>query len=311
VKNMLLPLLSTLSLALPAAAQHEPTRDQAWSEIPFATTLETEVVEVGMEHRSGHVLVDVWIHAEGPYQFVLDTCAGGHGCIDASLAEELGLEQIGRVATGDGTGENGSFADLVRVEALQVGDAAFEGLRMVITPEAVSGQASLGRGILGIGLFRELMLTLDYGKSKVRITDASLDSKAPNVVPLYQGSGVPEIDIQIGETSMRAHVDSGNMGGLLLPGSYKETLELGGELRSAGQGQTIANNFEMWAAPLAESLAFAGHELVETDASFADIFRTANLGYGVLSRYELTIDSKNSLAAFVPVSTVARPPTRH
>ncbi|MFT5049306.1 MAG: hypothetical protein ACI8QZ_000698, partial [Chlamydiales bacterium] len=258
VRTLFTALPSILTSSLLAAPGVASFAQYADSRAPFAVTLESELVEVDMDHTSGHVLVDVWVHAEGPFRFVLDTCAGGYGYIDASLVEELGLTQTGTVVAGDGTGKNAASTGIVSVEFLELKGAAFEGMTMIITPAAVGGRSSLGRGILGIGLFKELLLTLDYGGSKVRVTRASLDPEGPHVAPLYQGYGLPEVDIQIGSSTMRAHIDSGNMGKLLLPGSLKDSFELEGELQDAGRGQTVANNFQMWAAPLAEPLRFAG-----------------------------------------------------
>lgn len=252
-----------------------------------------------MEHRTGHPVVEVWVHGEGPFQFVLDTCAGGHGRIDNRLAERLGLEDAGVVRMGDGTGVNEREGRLVRVEALTVGDAAFEGLTMLVRNEEDLG-GKLARGILGYGLFEQLLLTLDYPESKLRLSNGNLSDEDPHTVPVFTTMGVPEIDIRIGSESMRAHVDSGNMGGLTLPGHYKDTLELAGELVSAGRGQTLLNDFEVLSAPLANPLVLGTHRLDKTKASFIEIFRSANLGYSVLSEFALSFDQRSGRASFVP-----------
>lgn len=307
---LILPLLGpigALASAPPVGAQAsgaqsgtdggaEGTRVVRRSEPPI-TTLTDDPVVVDMEHSTGHPSVEVWVHGEGPFRFVVDTCAGGHGRVDDRLVELLGLETVGTVMMGDGTGENQREGQLVRVEALQVGDASFEGLTMLARAEADNG-GRIADGILGFGLFEELLVTLDYKESKLRMRHGKLDAEAEHVVPFQAPDGVPSIDIRIGDTEMRAHVDSGNMGSLTLPGHYKESLELAAEPEPAGRAQTLFNDFEMWRAPLAQPLVLAGHERSGTEASFVDIFRTPNLGYAVLSSYAMTFDQKNGLVAF-------------
>jgi len=148
-----------------------PPRPFERAEMPGSST---EVPMTG-ERR---VLVEVRIDGKGPYRFVLDTRAAGGGRIRPELATQLGLKVVGQAVTGDPSGKNRRTVDIVEAGSLAVGDLTVTGVKLAVgvLPPAPGRPETELDGILGVGLFADHLLTLDYPARKVRIEKGSLPS---------------------------------------------------------------------------------------------------------------------------------------
>ena len=91
-------LLSTLVAGVPATAQERPDFGKPVLDMDQAE------VRVEMDHASGHIVLEATVQGKGPYLFLLDTGAAGHGRIDRSLVDELGIEIVGEIEASDGSG---------------------------------------------------------------------------------------------------------------------------------------------------------------------------------------------------------------
>src|SRR5262245_22507205 len=87
--------------------------------------LGADSVSVQFDASSGHIVVPVEVNGNGPYLFVLDTGAQGHGRIDPALVTELKLPNVGDAHAADGTQKNTRTVDLVRIDPLRVGHDLF------------------------------------------------------------------------------------------------------------------------------------------------------------------------------------------
>ncbi len=277
-----LAALATVLLASPAAADVQ---------------LEGDSVRVPMDHSSRHVRLDVKVNGSGPYRFLLDTGASGHGRVDRALAEELGLAKVGEAKASDGTGREAGTMDLVAVESLAIGGATFTDLTMGSSDYSrmqAPGQEPY-RGILGFDLFEELLLTIDYPGSAIEMRHGALLREAAHVASFDPEARIPTVEVDFGEYSVDAHLDTGSMGSILLPGSQQERVELEGEPRLLGSARTRGGEFEIKGAKLKGDVSIAGHMLEAPQVSFSDVFHHANLGYDVLRDFALSFDQKNGL----------------
>lgn len=282
-----------LSFALICAAQ-----DAAAFIVP-KTHLAQDQVRVAMEHAARIPVVEAKLNGRGPYRFLLDTGAGGHGRIDRKLAAELQLPAAGEVVAGDGTGVNDRRARLLAVDCVELGAARFEGLQFLEGDYAnrLPGAAGVA-GVLGYGLFADLLWTVDYPHQALILRRGALAADAPHVIGYDDARGVASVPLRLGAHELHAHVDSGNMGGLMLPSSWLRRLNLIGQPMERGRAATTNNEVPVVVAEFEDALQIAGHRFQRSTADFAELFQTANLGYDALRPFALTFDPKNRRLQF-------------
>lgn len=289
----------TVCFAASAQQQQQPQPQRVRERPrPYQTAeLASPAVEVPM--LDGRLaIVEVQVNGQGPFRFGIDTGAAGGGRIDRSLMEKLGLQVVGQAMAGDASGKGRSTIDLVEIGKLSVGDAVFSGVRAAVGDYAELGVA----GILGIGLFSEHLLTLDYPRRRVRIERGELPpADGQRIVGFDMPLGIPSVRLRIGETEVDAHIDSGNTRSeIVVPASLVGRLKLAAEPVAIGKARTRFNEIEIRQAPLAGSVVLGSYELRNPRVDIVDLFPHANLGHAFLQRFAVTIDAKSRRIRFEP-----------
>lgn len=264
-------------------------------EMPAAAT------EVAML-SADNALVEVRIDGKGPYRFALDTGAAGGGRISRALASQLGLQVVGQAISGDPSGKNRTTVYIVEAGSLAIGEATFHGVKLSVGDllAAPGRPAPEIDGIVGIGLFQDLLLTLDYPAQRVRIEKGELPPvDGREVLGLENPFGIPQIRLKVGDLEVEADVDSGNTRGeLVLPASYIGKVSLDGEPKVVGRGRTGFNEFEIKQAPLKGTVVIGIQSVERPLVDFIEIFPHGNLGSVFLRRFAVTIDQRNHRIRF-------------
>jgi hypothetical protein len=300
IKTCLTFLLLAGSMAL--ASADAQVRREGPSPRPFTRSeMSSAFTEVSMLPGE-EVLLEVRIDGKGPYRFRLDTGAAGGGRISRQLAEALGLKVVGQALAGDPTGKNRQTINIVEAGSLTVGGATFNGVQLGVRDlPSAPGRPDPGLdGILGMQLFEEYLLTLDFPARRVRIEKGDLPpADGREVLAFESPRGVPSVRFRIGDLEVAADVDSGNLrGDIVLPASNLGKVSLGGEPKVVGHGRTGFNEFEIKRATLKGPVKI-GEQVVQSPvADFIAGFPQANLGLKFLSRFAVTIDQKNHRIRF-------------
>ncbi len=282
-------LLVTLCGTLPARlalAQLESHSDER----PQRVELAASEIGVPIRMERGRPVVEATIEGRGPYRFVLDTGAGGT-VLSSELAQELGLPVVGEIQIGDPIHPQGITAKQVRIDRLVVGGATFSSL--IATSMEKSGFAEhLGaRGVLGMPLFSDLLLTLDCGHSEIRIARGELpEPDGKGILALQPGHGV-RVPITVGTLDLVADLDSGSPAGISLPSRYMDELPLDGKPVEIGRARTVTSEFAVYGATLSGSVRLAGYRLEKPALRFNGL-PFPNIGSEVLKRFAVTIDQK-------------------
>ncbi len=298
---MALLLSVTGQTALPTeSAPREPTK----------TVLSANPTRIPMDHRSGNPIVKVLVNNEGPFNFLIDTCAAGNARIDRSLVERFGLRVAGTVLAGDGTGRNSRESDVVHIDSLALGGAHFTDVEALAgdyrQERSDSGPATVG--ILCFGLFADCVLTIDYPAEAVIVEQNALRAEGDHVVPFTMKHGIPSVEMTLGGRGFEADVDTGSRGGLMVPLSAIDALTLESDPTAAGTAQTRFNKVEITKAPVDGDLSLAGHTITRPVVYFADLFKEANLGYKVLRNFSLTFDQTSERIRFGEPTAVSNAP---
>ncbi|HWD42019.1 MAG TPA: retropepsin-like aspartic protease [Fimbriimonas sp.] len=263
--------------------------------------LEVEGVEIPISvplvpHKRHIPVVEVMVEGQGPYRFGLDTCASGEGRINTAIAEALQCQKVGTVNAQDGTGVGGERAVLYRIDNLKVGGALFRGARLYAREGNRMSIDEYDRldGILGFGLFKKLLLTLDFTHRRVQISRGRL-SEGGGAVSMDLSHGIAQAHVQIADQDELCDIDSGNNGGLTLPLDLAQKLPLGAPLKKIGTALTYYNKFNIYGSTLKGEIQVGGQVMRNPSFSTADSFKRANVGFDVLKYYTVTFDQADGL----------------
>ena len=290
-------LLAGLSLAPIGTAQMErPAPAEA-----LQVDLPDEGVVVPMLHQLHLPALEVMINGEGPFKMGFDSGASGYISFNQDVVDRLGLEKVDTITASDGAGRNAREVDVYGVATLQIGDAVFHDLDGHV---GAYNRGPLAQnpidGIIGIGLFSGLTLTLDYPNETISVSREALGAPdGATILALHNNEPVPTIDLTIGANTIRAHLDARNMGGLNAPSSIIENHTLLGEPVNIGVARTQFNEIPIQAAQFGGDVALGRYTLHQPAIVFADVFRTANVGSRIMQEFEVTFDMANFRVRFL------------
>ena len=246
----------------------------------------------------GRPVVEVTINGSGPYRFVLDTGAT-ISVIDPRLTQELGLPEAKGVR--DTTGH---ARTLVRARELRIGDAELRGVTLSSDASVTALFGARGpRGVLSAYSFPDHLLSIDYPARRITIEKGKLGKADGQTIFEYRSDDMfPTVPVRVAGTETRATVDSGSGYGLMMPTKYLKELPLSSEPVAVGQARTHAATMPVTRAAVKGAVELGKYDLGIEDVLFTDIRigkLQANVGFEVLRKFVVTLDSKNRRIRFV------------
>lgn len=244
---------------------------------------------VPMDLSQAVPIVTVTIGGKGPYRFLVDTGAGGHGRITPALAEALGLTPSGEAIAGDGSGRT-QTRKTYRIDSLELGKVRFSGVEVSEVP-LPRGRLQGIDGVLGLGLFASHTLVLDYPRAMLSLNRTPLPADAPAYAPDPRGITLP---VSIGEVTIPAHIDTGNaLAALILPTELAERLQRRGEPRVTGRAATAISTMEVREVDITGPVRVAGVTLPITAVTYPALGENGNLGSKAFAGAMLRIDQRS------------------
>jgi len=229
------------------------------------------------------------------HEFIVDTGASVN-VIDSSIAESFGFEVVGETEIGAPGGPQ-IPAKIVKVPLARVGDATIRNAEFV-TMDVKGFSRGTTLGVLGVGLFRDYLLTFDRGAGHIELSHDNLSANGPGVLPYDAANGQIEIEIDVAGTTVMAHIDTGSMGEFMLPGEMMGSLSLQ-KTQSERKARLVGGNREIKFAQLNGSIQFADFQFDNPSIAFMTPSPGAgNIGSGILADYVVSIDQKNQLIEF-------------
>ncbi|GEM_PF-917777 len=250
-------------------------------------------VETAMVMKDPMPAVEVMINGKGPFLFAIDTGASGAGRIDSSLVEKLSLPQTGEIQGSDGSGANATSMKLIQVDSLSVGGLELRNLQMPSRNYNTSPRLPHIDGILGFDLFADYLLTLDYAAKRVRIEKGQLAEANGSDILNYENR-VPTVELHVGESKVKAHIDTGNaIGAFVVPQSLVEKLSFSSEPVVVGKARTLSSEIEIKQGRLKGVIRLGRFQFPEPVVTYPAISQNANIGSNALQNFALTFDQKN------------------
>jgi predicted aspartyl protease len=189
--------------------------------IPDGVELAAPIVELEVERVDGVLAVEAMIDGHGPYRLIIDTGASVL-TLSPRVIDEVGLEtrRLPWYLNGAMESQWGWCRSGV-VSELRLGDRArIPTMRFVEHEIPSEADGLLGNGILEF-------CTLKIGPEHRRVWLASeASAPGPGDVPLRLADGVPTVEFTVGEETLRATLDTGCAGTLILPGEWEDRLPL-------------------------------------------------------------------------------------
>jgi aspartyl protease len=260
---------------------------------PEGVELKETPVIVPMESFGGRPVVSLLLDGKGPFQFVLDTGAGG--CVvSRALTDSLGLEASGDVRVGSPGGATNPGA-FVKIGKVEMGGATLRGVTMIATDlSRVFHLPGAPVGVLSALVFAGNLVTFDYPKQQILIRPGELPAANGGDVFEYQAAQyIPTMTIDVAGTKVQAHVDSGSGRGVMLPGALAKTVPLGGALEEQAKVKTVDGEWPIHRAPLKGTVSIGRFKLTDPAVDFMEGAPVGNIGYEFLKDYRLTLDRKN------------------
>jgi len=249
-----------------------------------------------MTEQGGHPKVIVDLGDGKQHVFIVDTGASVN-VIDGAIAESLGFEVVGEMQIGAPGGPQ-IPGNIVRAPLTHLGGATIKDAEFV-TMDLARFSGGTTQGVLGLGLFREYLLTYDYGRNQIRVSRDVLSTGGAGVIPYSDNDGHITVDMDVAGTTVATHVDTGSMVGFTLPIEIKESLTLKPAGQGAAKARMVGGNRDVQFGQLDGDILFAGSRYEDPNVGFMDPSPGyGNVGSRVLGDFVASIDQKNHLIRF-------------
>ena len=269
---------------------------------PPPPTLTGDRADLPIDLTAGIPIITIMVNGRGPYRFGVDTGAAGYLRVTPALAAALGLQQIGEVRAGDPSGRNPITLPLYRVDTVTIGGLTYSG----VSSSALSLGGPRGvemDGIVGIGFFENLLLTIDYGRQRLTAQRGSLPAaNGRDIVDFTLDRGVLiTVPMTIGDRLLPVHLDTGStVRPLSMPAEVVATLPTTGTARSVGRARTVSQEIELQEIDLTAPVRVGATTLPINAVGFPSPAPPGNIGSRALGSMAVTIDYPNRRIRIVP-----------
>ena len=269
---------------------------------PGRTTLEAPLVTVPAVVLGNLLLVETKWDRHGPYRFLVDTGSSAT-LVTPELARRYAaknpppetMPQVRNRSARGGT----ALLDTAVISRLEIGDARFEDVR-VLVHDCRDLSTHLGvkiDGILGFPLFRETILTLDYGRAQLLLQPRSASPAIPPgvTIPFNNEFRTPIIPLKLGEQGIAALIDSGSDAplSLNLAGLAADFAELP---RPGGAVGTLSGDHLQYIGRWRQALRIGDYTV---ERPIVDVTEELSaLGGGILRHFTVTFDQERNQVTF-------------
>jgi hypothetical protein len=252
-------------------------------------------IEIPMRLNGGMPMIELMVNGQGPFLFGIDTGAQGGSRIDASLVEKLKLESSGQVQATDGSGRNPQTADTFKLDSIVIGNLQFADVTAGSRNFKNSPRPLKIDGIVGLSLFSDYLVTLDSPKKLLRFARGELPkADGAEILDYKSEGGIPLVELNVGDTKINAHLDSGNsIGEFVLPTSFVEKLTQASEPKVVGRARSASGEMEIKQVQIKEMVRLGRHEFPDATITFPALSDIGNVGAKILGQFAVTFDQQH------------------
>lgn len=265
------------------------------------STPKAKPLTIPFEMNMGRIYVDAFVNQRGPFRFMVDTGASGYARVDAKLVKELKLAVTGTATSSDGI--NRGTSETLTLDSLRVGEITRRGVAAFSRNyNAISrpGTAPI-MGIIGIEFFADHLLTIDYLKSELVVSQGSLNAAEPYVMRYDREPVVP---FRIGQHEGNGFLDTGSSVELHLPLAWAKRLGIE-NLHDAGEGRRANTTFKMLMAESPVTIEIGGNKVTVANPLFSESTNDIIIGARFLENHRcvITLDHRKRLVRVIAAPT--------
>jgi hypothetical protein len=249
-------------------------------------------LEIPLRTDAGLPTIELMVNGQGPFLFGIDTGAQGGTRIDSALVEKLALKPSGQVQATDPSGRNPQTRDTVKLDSIVIGQLRFNDVTAASRNYKNSPRPLKVDGILGLSLFSEYLVTLDFPAKLLRIERGELpQADGADILDYKNEGGIPLVELRVGDARINAHLDTGNaIGAFVLPTAFVEKLAKASEPVVVGRARSASGEVEIKQVQLKDTLRLGRHEFPQPIVTFPSLGEVGNVGARTLSQFVLTFD---------------------
>ena len=252
-------------------------------------------LEIPMQFDGGMPTIEVMVNGKGPFVFGFDTGAQAGPRIDSSLVDKLGLKPTGEVQATDPSGRNPQTSVTVKLDSIVIGGLRFADVTVASRNYKNSPRPLQIDGILGLSLFADYLVTLDFPAKKLRIEKGGLPkADGADILDYKNDAGISQVELSVGDKKIKAHLDSGNaIGAFVFPTAFLEKLSLASEPRVVGRARSASGEMEIKQAQLKDLVKLGRHEFPGATVTYPALGDIGNVGVKTLSQFVITFDQQH------------------
>jgi hypothetical protein len=278
----LLPALTRLAAQQPTGRVSEYQPDSA---PPRSINLRgtVDVPLLSRSDRDRRPMVEVMIDGRGPYRFAIET---GAREIDLSkaLVDSLHLKRVG------GPDEFPEY----HLDSLNVGAATFADLPVGELPPGIGGFD----GVLGLPLYQNLLLTIDYPAGRVRLSKGGLPAAdGQSILSLTRVGPFWGIPVRIAGKAFDAVLDTQNSGAINIPPFLGDSLPFDGALQTIGRARGAFGTVDVKGGSLAGDVTIGKYTVPKPFLAIVPLPpeypNHPNIGSQLLDSFVVTLDQRN------------------
>jgi hypothetical protein len=260
----------------------------------FSFAGDAAVLPLTKHQMHPRVIVDIGDGEQ--HEFIVDTGASVN-VIDSGIAESRGYEIVGETEIGAPGGPQ-IPANIVKVPVAHVGNATIEDAEF-ITMDISGFSNGQTQGVLGLGLFRDYLLTFDQAGGRITVSRDTLSADEPGVVPYDTDGELIQIDMDVAGTRVATHVDTGSMASFTLPAAMMQSLTLQEAPPAGAKARLVGGERDIQFAQLDGTIRFADFSYENPNIAFMSPSPGAgNVGSRILGELVVSVDQRNQLIAF-------------
>jgi predicted aspartyl protease len=260
---------------------------------------------------SKYMFIEGKVNGDGPYVFFVDTGAS-NSVVDGALAEKLGIEKSGGVS-GQAVGGNVDV-EFANIDKLELPGITLTGQVVVLIPlkEAVGKympQLNIG-GIIGYDVLGRFVIQMDYINSIMTLhrPKTFVPPEGMKFIPMETSDGIISIKGLAEGKELNMMLDTGSSSNIHFTTEYVKHEKLLESRKTAMSWWGGAAGLEEGKVGRIKDLEIAGFKLENLVAEFAQsesgalgaTSYDANLGAGVLSRFDVVFDYPGHRLGLVP-----------
>ncbi|HUU84767.1 MAG TPA: aspartyl protease family protein [Phycisphaerae bacterium] len=267
------------------------------SSAPQATVIRNGSVEVPM-HRYRHLpIMEARVNGKGPFRFVVDT-GSPVLIVNRHIADDLALPTPERFRDGPeimvaGPGGQGLPASFHEVESLQVGEAEF---RKVVALGLDSPLSREFDGVIGMGVFRDCVLTYDYAAGRFRITEAPLPAaNGGDVLDFTYETpySAPVVPVSVNGTPHRFIIDTGASGWFSFSDAVTDGCSYAYGPVAGPKARSLDREIDTKVGRLSGRLEVGEYVFKEPYGTVGEGMERSLIGNEALENFAFSVDQKN------------------